>query len=214
MRLGCNFCRVQCVTISLHFIYTPSSSLFAHTSSVVATRVLMLTLRSRSRLSFSVCQSNKKGEEYSEGRTAADFVKFFNEKSGTERILGGGLLESAGRIPALDKLAQEFIQLNPTQHVRADQIYEEAERSLSKDIDSHPNHKDYAPFYTMVMKHMKAGKKDYAAKEWARLKKISESSHLTPKSLSTFHKRMNIMKQFMQPSELVQTDAAADEKDL
>ena len=46
--------------------------------------------------------------QYSAGRTEEDFVKFVNDKTGTQRTVGGSLNENAGRITALDKLAADF----------------------------------------------------------------------------------------------------------
>jgi protein disulfide-isomerase-like protein len=36
-------------------------------------------------------KGNKKGEEYSGGRTAAEFMSFFQQKSGVKRTVGGGM---------------------------------------------------------------------------------------------------------------------------
>jgi protein disulfide-isomerase A6 len=41
---------------------------------------------------------DKSGVEYSAGRGGEDFVKFINEKVGTERVFGGGFLPTVKRI--------------------------------------------------------------------------------------------------------------------
>jgi len=46
---------------------------------------------------------------YNGGRSEQAFVDFLNEKCGTQRAVGGGLNDLAGRIPSLDELAQKFI---------------------------------------------------------------------------------------------------------
>ena len=46
---------------------------------------------------------------YNGGRSEQAFIDFLNEKCGTQRAIGGGLNDLAGRIPSLDELAQKFI---------------------------------------------------------------------------------------------------------
>lgn len=46
---------------------------------------------------------------YNGGRSEQAFIDFLNEKCGTQRAVGGGLNDLAGRIPSLDELAQKFI---------------------------------------------------------------------------------------------------------
>lgn len=53
-------------------------------------------------------KDNKEGESYDGGRSEEDFVNFLNEKCGTQRAVGGGLNEQAGRIPSFDALAAKF----------------------------------------------------------------------------------------------------------
>jgi protein disulfide-isomerase A6 len=43
-------------------------------------------------------RGNAEGEAYNGGRSPKDFVEFVNEKSGTERLVGGGFLESVCNI--------------------------------------------------------------------------------------------------------------------
>jgi protein disulfide-isomerase A6 len=136
-------------------------------------------------------QGNKAGEDYTGGRTAADIVTFFNTKTGAERVLGGGVTAAAGRVPALDEIAKKFLATQDAAERKA--LYEE----LQSAADAHPNHKQFAPFYKTVVKNLLDGKADYPQKELDRLKKVTGSSHLTPQSLATMHKRMNIMKQFI-----------------
>jgi hypothetical protein len=39
-------------------------------------------------------RGNSEGEAYNGGRSPKDFVEFVNEKSGTERLVGGGFLDT------------------------------------------------------------------------------------------------------------------------
>jgi protein disulfide-isomerase A6 len=53
-------------------------------------------------------KDNKEPEDYDGGRTEEDFVAFLNEKCGTQRAVGGGLNDVAGRLPEFDALASKF----------------------------------------------------------------------------------------------------------
>ncbi len=44
-------------------------------------------------------KDNKEGEDYKGGRSANEFLKFFQERSGVERVVGGGVTPRAGRLP-------------------------------------------------------------------------------------------------------------------
>lgn len=46
---------------------------------------------------------------YTGGRSEKAIVDFLNEQCGTQRAVGGGLNDLAGRLPSLDELAQRFI---------------------------------------------------------------------------------------------------------
>lgn len=46
--------------------------------------------------------------DYTGGRDGESFVRFLNEKAGSQRTLEGGLTPQAGRVEAFDTLAQEF----------------------------------------------------------------------------------------------------------
>ena len=54
-------------------------------------------------------KANKEGEEYNGGREAEDFIKFFSEKVGSKRVLGGALAEDAGTDAELNTLAAEYV---------------------------------------------------------------------------------------------------------
>jgi protein disulfide-isomerase-like protein len=54
-------------------------------------------------------RDNKAGVAYEGGRTPKDFVEFVNREAGTDRTVGGGFTEKAGRISALDELSVRFV---------------------------------------------------------------------------------------------------------
>lgn len=138
-------------------------------------------------------KDNKNGEEYSGGRSPADFVKFFNEKSGTERILGGGFLESAGRVPELDAVAAEFAAAAPADHAS---LLARVQQAV-KDAASHANG-EFAKFYATTAAAIAKGKADFATREVERLTRMaSAAGKVTAKARAAFAKRINIVKQFI-----------------
>jgi len=140
-------------------------------------------------------KGNKAGESYDGGRDGEALVNFLNKASGSERILGGGFLDTAGRVPVLDAMAEEFLSATSDRQRQA--VLDRAEAAMSAEVKSHPNAKEYAMFYTMAMEKIAQGKQDFAKSEYTRLQRILASTRLTPKAAATMHKRINIMRQFV-----------------
>jgi len=135
-------------------------------------------------------RNNKEGEAYNAGRTPKDFIDFINEKTGTERTLGGGFLPTAGRIAELDELATKFKAAGASERA---EIVKEAE---GKKFGEHKNG-DFAKFYTLAMKRIAEKGDSYATEEVARLQRMTEGGSVSPKNSAQFHKRINILKQFV-----------------
>jgi len=128
------------------------------------------------------------GEDYNGGRTPKDFVDFINQKSGTERTVGGGFTDTAGRLPELDELAQQFRDNVGSR----DAILKQAEAYKP---GSHVN-AEFAKFYAITMKRIMAKGEGFVAEETARLARLLAGGGITPKSAAQFQKRNNIVKQF------------------
>lgn len=133
-----------------------------------------------------VLQGNKDGEDYSGGRSPADFVKFFNEKAGTERVLGGGFLDSAGRIAELDTLASEYTS--------ADAETRTSVLAKIRAAVADAKH-ETAHFYAKAAEGVHKAS-DYASKEIERLTRMLKGN-VTPKARAALSKRVNIVKQFL-----------------
>lgn len=142
-------------------------------------------------------KNNKAGEDYNSGRSPSDFVQFLNERSGTERTVGGGFSATAGRIAALDTLASEFVGAVQSGAAKdqLDSLLESA-NALVKEQAAQPN-AEFAKFYALAMKNIAAGKSDYAVKEVARLERLVQGSSLTAKARGAMYKRINIVNQFI-----------------
>jgi len=91
---------------------------------------------------------------YNGARSEQAFVDFLNEKCGTQRAVGGGLHDFAGRIPSLDELAQKFI--DATTDARTTILSEAA--NLGKD----------AKGYIRVMEKVMEKSSEYITKELKR----------------------------------------------
>jgi protein disulfide-isomerase-like protein len=133
-------------------------------------------------------KNNKDGEAYNGGRTVKDFVDFINEKSGTERIAGGGFLPEAGRIADLDEAAARF-KSSPSDR---SSILKEVE---GKKFADHKN-AEFAKFYGIAMKRIIEKGDSFANEEIARLQRLAEGGSVSAKNLAQFNKRINILKQF------------------
>jgi len=133
-------------------------------------------------------KNTKEGEAYSGGRTPKEFVEFVNEKSGTERIVGGGFLDTAGRIAGLDAIVAKF-KANPSQR---NALVVEAEKfNAAGDKNA-----EFAKFYPIAMKRIIAKGQGFVAEESARLARLLAGGGITAKSVAQFSKRINIVKQF------------------
>jgi len=128
-------------------------------------------------------KDNKAGEAYSGGRTAEDFITFLNEKCNLNRVAGGGLTESAGRVPSLDALAAKFMGSDDKAAVA------EETNTATKDMDK------MAQYYYKVMKKCIEKGTDFIATEIDRLSRMLEGN-ITDEKRDQFTIRKNILGSF------------------
>ncbi|THH06424.1 hypothetical protein EW145_g4097 [Phellinidium pouzarii] len=133
-------------------------------------------------------KDNKEGESYDGGRTEEDFVKFLNEKCGTQRAVGGGLNEEAGRIPEFDALAHRFF--SAATDVK-NTILDEA-IVMANGLGS------TAQQYLKVMKKVVNGSDEYLEKESARLASILKKRTLNAEKLDELKIKANVLAAFVQ----------------
>jgi len=126
-------------------------------------------------------------EAYNGGRTEADIVNYLNEKCGTHRAVGGLLNENAGRLPALDELAQKFYSALPDMR---DSIYKEAV-SVASAAGAAGKH------YLRVMDKLANGTEGYLEKEASRLASILSKRTLSAEKLDEIKVKANILKAFV-----------------
>ncbi|KAF9003951.1 protein disulfide isomerase [Cyathus striatus] len=144
---------------------------------------------------------NKEPETYDGGRSEEDFVKFLNEKCGTQRAVGGGLSDEAGRLVDFDALANKFF--TSAAGVR-DSMYQEA---LTLAAAAGPASKHYI----RVMEKVINGTEEYIQKEAKRLTTILEKRNLSPQKLDEIKIKANVLRAF---TEKPKEKASREESEL
>jgi protein disulfide-isomerase-like protein len=137
-------------------------------------------------------RDNKAGVAYEGGRTPKDFVEFVNREAGTDRTVGGGFTEKAGRISALDELSVRFV--GSSSAAERKQILAEATTFVDT-LAATAKNAENAKFYTISMKKLLENP-NYATEELARLARISTSGSITAEKTAQFAKRINIINLF------------------
>jgi len=135
-------------------------------------------------------RDNKAGVDYSGGREAQDFVTYLNDKSGTERTLGGGFSEKAGRIPALDDLVSKFDDADADGKAAVIAEITAAVAALPA------GQTEYGKVYEFTAKKVAEKGTGYATTESARLKRMIEGGSIAAKKKADFAKRRNIVRLF------------------
>ncbi|KAH7907705.1 protein disulfide isomerase [Hygrophoropsis aurantiaca] len=123
-------------------------------------------------------------ESYEGGRTEAAFVEFLNERCGTQRAVGGGLNDAAGRVPALDALAQQFFAASGAAR---DAVLAEAKAAY--DGTSH---------YVRVMEKVVGSGEAYVEKESKRLASILAKRTLSAEKLDELKMKANVLRAFVE----------------
>ncbi|ORX86673.1 disulfide isomerase [Anaeromyces robustus] len=139
---------------------------------------------------FDASEKSKEGYEpivYDGGRSEEDFIEFLNEKCKTNRLVGGGLNEKAGRISTLDDLVKKFVSTDSKEEIA--NIISEASKIAETINDKYSN------YYVKVMNKINE-KKDYIDKEIARLTKIMSGKNISNVKADDFAKRINILNIF------------------
>lgn len=134
-------------------------------------------------------KTNKDGEDYSGGRSEEAFINFLNEKCGTNRVVGGGIDERAGRIDAFDESAKKFMTSPDEREALL------ADATQTAEGESDPDYKKSGQYYAKVMKKIIEKGDGYVATEIARLDRMLEG-HMTGDKRDNMFKRKNILDVF------------------
>ncbi|KAI6155435.1 protein disulfide isomerase [Pisolithus tinctorius] len=132
-------------------------------------------------------RGGKEVEDYNGARTEEAFVNFLNEKCGTNRAVGGGLNDQAGRLAELDALAQKFLTAagNARDAVRKEAV------ALSEGLGS------ASQYYARVMEKIVKDSETYIDKESKRLASILNKRTLASAKLDEIKIKLNILKAFV-----------------
>jgi protein disulfide-isomerase A6 len=130
-------------------------------------------------------KGSKEGIPYSGARSEEALIEFLNTQTGTHRVVGGGLDEKAGTIPTVDELVAKY-----TSSQNLEELVGEVKKATKGLQDK------YAEYYVKVAE--KLGKnKEYAGKEFARLKKIIAKGGSAPEKIDDLISRSNVLRQFL-----------------
>ncbi|GAM88932.1 hypothetical protein ANO11243_069660 [Dothideomycetidae sp. 11243] len=132
-------------------------------------------------------KGSAKAEEYTGGRSEADFVTFINEKAGTHRVPGGGLDATAGTIAALDTLVAKFTGKQST----LAEVGAEIKSAAASLTDT------YAAYYVKVIAKLTQSE-EYVEKETKRLAGLLKKGGLSREKTDDLSKRSNILARFKQ----------------
>jgi protein disulfide-isomerase A6 len=133
-------------------------------------------------------KANKAGEAYEGGREVQAFVDYLNNKCGFHRTVTGRLNEQAGRIAALDAIAERFID-------NEDKAAAIASAKQVLDVLSSGEAK-MAKFYVKIMENVVEKGKDFVANEKTRLQRVLDGGVLSGKKAYVFANRINILNAF------------------
>jgi protein disulfide-isomerase A6 len=127
-------------------------------------------------------KDNKAGTDYNSGRDLEDFVKFINEKVGTQRLSSGLLNEQAGRVAELDALAAKFEEADDKNAALA------AIKAAAKGPDG--------DLYVKAAEKVISKGASYITTERARLQKIIDGKTVQADKLDNMVKRKNVLDAF------------------
>ncbi|KAK2744409.1 hypothetical protein FQN57_004306 [Myotisia sp. PD_48] len=130
-------------------------------------------------------RGSKEPEKYSGGRSEHAFVEFLNEKSGTNRMVGGKLNDKAGTFESLDEIVAKYVS-----GTNLESIVTEI-NSATSSLKS-----KYAEYYVKVASKLQENK-EYASKEFARLQRVLSKGNLAPEKIDDLISRSNILRRFL-----------------
>ncbi|XP_010914538.1 probable protein disulfide-isomerase A6 [Elaeis guineensis] len=134
-------------------------------------------------------KGNKAGEDYDGGRDLDDFVKFINEKCGTNRDAKGKLTSQAGIVVSLDALVKEFVSAgSDEQKAILSRMEEEVEKLKGSSAR-------FGKTYLKAAKSCIEKGSDYAKNEIERLQRMLEKS-ISPSKADEFIIKKNILSTF------------------
>ncbi|KAF7330578.1 Disulfide isomerase [Mycena venus] len=146
-------------------------------------------------------KGSSEAQDYEGGRDEAAFVTFLNEKCGTQRAVGGGLTDKAGRLAEFDALASKFFAA--AADVRSTLLKDAVALAETAGLVS--------KHYVRVMEKLVNGTEGYLEKEAKRyvhfilLDSILKKRSLAPAKLDEIKIKSNILRAFTETPEEAET---------
>jgi len=125
---------------------------------------------------------------YEKGRDVQSFVDYINEKAGTQRVVSGRLSDEAGRVEALDAIAQKFVEKGADFGA----LLKQAEGVLSGLTG---NQEKNGKIYLKIMQTIQSKGVGYIQTEGERLDRMLDGS-VSAKKADEFSIRKNILEAF------------------
>jgi len=139
-------------------------------------------------------KSKEEPLKYEGGRTVGAFIEYINTNANTRRNEDGSLMLSAGRVPAIDAIANSFYK-NKSQR-------KELLTQLQNDCGGNQFTDDECKHYLKFMQSINEKGGDFVTKERDRLLKISQSDSVNKDKKDSFIIRMNVLNGFLEGPEI------------
>jgi protein disulfide-isomerase A6 len=134
-------------------------------------------------------KGSTKSQEYTGGRSEAEFVEFLNEHASTNRVVGGGLNAKAGTIEVLDTIVA---------NINAGETLSTVTQKIQKATKSITD--KYAQYYVKVIERLTKSE-GYVQKELTRLESILKKGGLAAEKVDDLTIRANILRKFVREEE-------------
>ena len=136
---------------------------------------------------------DKEAVDYSGGRDLKSFVSFINTHAGTARDETGALLPTAGRVPALDALATQFMQGDA--EGRSSILDTDLPAAIAELLDGE---KAFGAVYERVMKKVLAKGDEYVTKEATRMASLLSKGSISVEKAYKFGIKKNVLAAFQE----------------
>jgi len=137
-------------------------------------------------LKFFPKGEDKEAQTYDKSREISGFVAFLNEKAGTAYTAEGGLLPSAGRIPALDVLVASAGSIGADTLAKGKAVVAELTGQAAV----------HGEIYVKAIDKILAKGAAYVDTEMERLQKLLGGDNISPEKKLSFLLKFNILRAF------------------
>ncbi|KAG8830894.1 hypothetical protein FRC17_004109 [Serendipita sp. 399] len=136
---------------------------------------------------------------YNQGRTEVDFVNFLNKHCGTNRAVGGGLNDLAGRLKGTwDELAADLMEFVNDTEKEGKARMNEVINLMKKELEVVKAEEEFAAkWYIRASEKIANGAEQWLEKERKRLNNILQKKSLAPGKLEEIKIKANVLAAFV-----------------